>query len=235
LSSAFPAFFIITFERHIMTHRLSVFLSALALVLFLSSGRSPAQLHPAHEHGAARLNVVAEEGGFVADLESPLASFISFEHEPSTPEQRAEVADMVAKLARADEVFQTDAAAGCRLESLALSSANIPADLLGEYASKEPAGRGHDGGEAGHDHDGEEAGHDHDGEEAGRDHDHDGEVHGDLDAEYVFACSDGAKLAGLKVGLFELFPNLEEVEVQVAGAGGQSAAELTASSPELKW
>jgi hypothetical protein len=37
------------------------------------------------------------------------------------------------------------------------------------------------------------------------------------------------------VGLFEVFPGLEEIEVQMVTPKGQSAAELTASSPVLKW
>jgi hypothetical protein len=135
------------------------------------------------------------------------------------------VADMVAKLAKADELFKAPAAAGCKVESLSFSSENIPAELFGQYAAPE--------GEAENDHD-----HDHD----GHNHDHDGDhseegeaAHGDIEAKYVFKCSEVGKLNSLEIALFSSFSSLEEVEARVVSDKGQSSQELTAGSTLLKW
>jgi hypothetical protein len=126
-----------------MTNRSLVFCLALLSVLFLFPNVSAAQTHEAHEHGVAHMDVTVEDAGFEVELDSPLASFISFEHSPSTPEQTAEAGDMVAKLALADELFRTPAAAGCQVASISLRSANLPDDILGQYAAKGEIGRAH--------------------------------------------------------------------------------------------
>jgi hypothetical protein len=183
-------------------------------------GQALAQTHEAHEQGVARLDLAVEDGGFDIDIDSPLASFISFEHAPSTPEQRAEVSDMVAKLSQAGSLFETPAAAGCQVRSVSLSSENIPADLLGEFAAKPGAGEGHN-------HEASEADHDHDGE---GDH-----VHGDIEAGYVFECADISELNSLKVNLFSRFPGLTEIEARVVSDKGQASQELTPGQFELRW
>ncbi|MDR2386626.1 MAG: DUF2796 domain-containing protein [Deltaproteobacteria bacterium] len=206
-----------------------------------------AQTHAPHEHGLAVLDLAISEGSFELGLDGPLANFISFEHVPSTEAQKAEVTDMVAKLAKADELFKAPEAAKCKVKSIAFESANIPAELFGEYAAKEgsePADHDHDHGhEPPHAHDhGDEPPHAHDhghGDEPGHSHDHDhegeGGEHGDLEAAYVFECADISKLTSLEVNLFSTFQGLEEVEARVVSDQGQSAQELTASSKVLKW
>ena len=225
----------------------------LALVfssILLFSTSAMAQTHAAHEHGVATLDLAVSGSTFEVDLDGPLANFISFEHEPSTEAQKTEVAEMVAKLAKADELFKAPAEAKCGVKSVSLSSEKIPAELFGQYASKEEPGHGHEA-EAGHGHDhghdhGDEAGHGHDhghdhGDEAGHGHDHGhegeeaGAEHGDLEAAYVFECADAAKLTGLEIGLFGVFPSLLEVEARVVSDKGQSAQELTPSGNLLKW
>ena len=90
----------------------------------------PAFAHGAHEHGVARLNVAVDGSTVDIDLESPLANPLSFEHAPSTPEQRQAVQDMAVNLRRAENIFVFPAAAQCRLKSVTLESEALPADLL---------------------------------------------------------------------------------------------------------
>jgi hypothetical protein len=45
--------------------------------------------------------------------------------------------------------------------------------------------------------------------------------HADLDARYVFRCAAPAQLKGLEHGLFDAFPRIQRIEVQVAGPRGQ--------------
>jgi hypothetical protein len=199
-------------------------LALLASSFLLLSGQALAQPHAAHEHGVATLDLAIVADGFEVGLDGPLANFISFEHEPSTDDQKAEVAAMVDKLARAGELFRAPAEAGCRAKTISLGSGNIPAEYFGAYAAAE--GHGHEAGE-GH---GPEAGEDHEGDEGEAGHEH-----GDLEASYVFECSDPGRLTGLEIGLFGQFPALEEVEARVVGDQGQSASELTPGQTSLRW
>lgn len=50
--------------------------------------------------------------------------------------------------------------------------------------------------------------------------------HGDLDARWTFRCAAPARLLALQQGLFEAFPRLQRLTVQVAGPKGQSQATL---------
>jgi ABC-type Zn2+ transport system substrate-binding protein/surface adhesin len=186
------------------------------------------------------MNVVIESDGFEVELDGALAGFISFEHEPSTDAQRAEVKEMAAKLGQADNLFKAPAAAGCKAQEISLESEALPAELLAPYAADPDQGHSHGHGDHGHSHGPGEAGHSHGPGEGDHDHDHDdegeaGHSHADLEASFEFKCSKPGALASIEVGLFESFPGLEELRVQVLSPKGQSAAELTKASPVLKW
>ncbi|MFA7243531.1 MAG: DUF2796 domain-containing protein [Sulfuricellaceae bacterium] len=62
-----------------------------------------------------------------------------------------------------------------------------------------------------------------------------GDGHADLDAEFIFKCAQPGELRGLEVRLFDAFPNLRRLDVQVAGARGQSAAKLTPTQRRISW
>ncbi len=50
--------------------------------------------------------------------------------------------------------------------------------------------------------------------------------HADLDVRYAFTCANPDQLTTLKIGLFDAFPRLRKIEVQVAGARAQSRQTL---------
>ena len=212
----------------------------ISLLLCWLAGPALAQTHAPHEHGAAALNLAIEDDGFAVEIDGALAGFISFEHEPSTDAQKAEVKEMAAKFAKADEMFKAPAAAGCKVASIALKSAHLPADLLAPYAAA-PGGHGHGSGpnEADHHHD--DGDHDHGEAEHGHghdegDHEHDHGEHADLEAELDFKCDNAGALDSLALdGFFASFPLLEELEAQIVSPKGQSAAELTKGSAVAKW
>lgn len=52
------------------------------------------------------------------------------------------------------------------------------------------------------------------------------EEHADLDATFVFTCSQPDKLASIELGLFDAFKRIKRIEVQVAGPQGQSKQTL---------
>lgn len=57
--------------------------------------------------------------------------------------------------------------------------------------------------------------------------------HGDMDADYVFACQDAGRLVAIEVGLFKAFPSLQKIDVQVATPKGQLKRQLTRQDSRL--
>ncbi|MEF8714049.1 MAG: DUF2796 domain-containing protein [Accumulibacter sp.] len=62
-----------------------------------------------------------------------------------------------------------------------------------------------------------------------------GDGHADLDGEFVFRCEHPEALRALEVGLFQAFPRLKRLDVQVAGPRGQSAARLSPQQRNIAW
>lgn len=59
--------------------------------------------------------------------------------------------------------------------------------------------------------------------------------HADLDGEFVFVCKQPGKLHELKVKLFEVFPHLRQLKVEVATLKKQAAATLTTEQRRASW
>lgn len=62
-----------------------------------------------------------------------------------------------------------------------------------------------------------------------------GDSHADLDGEFVFRCEKPEALRDLEVAIFQGFPNLRRLDVQVAGPRGQSAARLSPQQRRIAW
>jgi hypothetical protein len=60
-------------------------------------------------------------------------------------------------------------------------------------------------------------------------------VHADLDGEFVFVCKQIGKLHDIEVKLFDTYPNLHQLKVEVATLNKQAAATLTADQPRASW
>jgi len=59
--------------------------------------------------------------------------------------------------------------------------------------------------------------------------------HADIDGEFVFACKQIGKLHDLEVKLFDAYPNLHQLKVEVATLKKQSSAKLTADQRRVSW
>jgi hypothetical protein len=59
--------------------------------------------------------------------------------------------------------------------------------------------------------------------------------HADLDGEFVFACKQAGKLHDLEVKLFDAFPNLHQLKVEVATLKKQSSDTLTPEQRRASW
>lgn len=59
--------------------------------------------------------------------------------------------------------------------------------------------------------------------------------HSELEATIRFHCTHPSALKGMKVMLFDAFPRLHRLDVQMITARGQSAARLTPKQRHLQW
>jgi len=66
----------------------------------------------------------------------------------------------------------------------------------------------------------------------GHDHEHE---HADLDGEFTFTCAQPGLLHSLEVKLFDAFPGLKRLDVEVATAKGQTAAKLDGKKRRIDW
>ena len=62
-----------------------------------------------------------------------------------------------------------------------------------------------------------------------------GDGHADIDGEYVLHCEHPEQLHDLELKLFDDFPNLHQMNVQVAGPRGQTSAKLSSTQRRVSW
>jgi hypothetical protein len=96
-------------------------ITAVAVLAFAASAEEQRQLG-AHEHGHGHLNIAIEAKSVAFELEVPGMDIVGFEHEPSTPEQRAAVAQAKATLAGGLALFKVPQAAGCSLNRVKVTA-----------------------------------------------------------------------------------------------------------------
>ncbi len=190
--------------------------SAFPAVLVLLGAGAPAlaqtgfrQLE-AHVHGVGHLGFVADGASLVAELETPLANLVGFEHAPETEAERQAYDDAVSELADPANLF--DLSRGqCALASVNMDQPDFSADdhhhedeHHHEDGHSEAAAEGHADHEM-HDHET----HDGDSEHA----------HADLRIEYQFECASLDRLDRIDVGLFDRYPGFQELDVLYVGDG----------------
>ena len=96
------------------------------LTLVLAATALSAAAHPqAHTHGLMTLDVAVDARSITLAIAAPLDSFLGFERAPRSAAERQRVADMVARLKAADQLFEPDAAAACQLSRVDLESAAL--------------------------------------------------------------------------------------------------------------
>ena len=193
-----------------------------------------AKAQDAHVHGEAVLQLVIDDTGALATFKSPAADIVGFERQPETDAEKQAVADALAKLSDFTALITLPEAAGCTID-----------DAHADF-EVEAAGDDHDDHE-GHEHHDEDEHHDehehHDEDEHHEDHDehehHDEDEmqaeggHAEFHAEFEMTCADTSSLTSLQTSVFDLFPSLEGLEVEVVTPAGQSGAELTPQSTEM--
>ena len=164
------------------------------------------QHHGAHQHGVANMNVSIENGDVELALEGALANFISFEYAPKSDAEIAEVKAMVKHFSQMNQLIVLPKDAKCELKDVDLASDVIEASLLGQT----------------HHHD------------KAHEHNHT-ETHGNLTVSAQWKCQSPEKLQQMNVQLFQYFPHLEHVEVQMITPKGQKSAELSSKNTVIQW
>jgi hypothetical protein len=174
--------------------------------------------HGVHQHGEGTLNVIVEGSELYLEFISPAADIVGFEHRPRNAAQENVLQEAMRRLQDGGRLFNPAALARCRL-----AEAEVTTDLID--MGKDDHGRQKDRGSHAHDH---EHGHDH--ERKGQDHD----IHADFEASYRFSCTQPASLDRLEVRIFEFFPALQEVRVQVVTGQGQKGVLIDRDNRDLR-
>ena len=214
---------------------------------------TPVRSADSHVHGGATLSIVSENDVVQIELETPLYNLLGFEYEPRSDAEKSKVSKVETSLAEPQTLIRFNEDAGCAFDApvskISLFDTHSDDDDHhheekynhdhSDHHENEEDVRGHDHqehhqdleGEYDHDHSNH-----HDTEAEADSHDHDehhehesGEGHKDVILTYSLTCQDIDKLETVKVELFEVFPNLTELELVYLGPSQQMSAILTPS------
>ena len=211
--------------------------SAIALTVLANSAWAEEKRHAdAHEHGHGTFQMVIEDDHVLVEMTVPAFDVIGFEHAPSTPAQRATMADAAAAFGRPDSLFSMPEGAACAIGQIeigfgATGGHRHDHDGHEEHGDDDHGDEKHDdhAHEDEHDHDKHDD-HAHEDEHDPDGHKHDGHkdetTHSEVTAFYRLACTDTDALDRIEFGYFAAFPNAEELEVVILSATGQSAGDV---------
>ena len=192
--------------------------------------------HGAHEHGHGTLDVAVEGEDLVIEFRIPAVNAVGFEHAPSSDAEREAVRQALARFGDAVAVLVPSPDAECEPERAEAGFSGMDHGGSGEDRERHEED-GHAHGEDGDTRDKDEDerhGHDHDhdehqdgGPESGEpDADSGAEAHSELHAAYHFHCHAPERLDRIRVRVFELLHDAEEIEVRVVTPALQKAVDL---------
>jgi hypothetical protein len=209
----------------------------------------------AHVHGHGRLNIAVDGKKVLIGLEVPGMDIVGFEHEASTPKERAAIPEAKAKLANALALFKPEANARCELQQVRVSLEAGNEEEHGKEAkdaapAATPASRPKEAGhedkheqspEHGQEQKAQPAGeHEHEqgqGQQAAAASGHEDEAghhhHSEFHAEYALICQAPHKLTSMTFDYFNAFSGAQELDVSVITPKGQSSYEVKRGKPTL--
>lgn len=192
-----------------MKYYVSLVMTSIAVSLPVAAIAETPSAHElgAHVHGVATLQVAVDAKVLSLSFSSPLDNLLGFERKARNQAEVAQVQNMINQFYKTN-LFVPSKAAQCKLQSIDLESVVIKKKVIKK--KPQPASTKQ------HSHE----------EEAG---------HADLDADLIYQCNDVKSLRDLQVNLFKVFPNLHQLNVEIASARGQSAAKLTPSNNQIVW
>ncbi len=207
--------------------RLIVMTAALSLSAPLALAEEKRDLD-AHEHGVGALNIAFEGEDVAIEFEAPGADIVGFEHAATHAEDRAKIDAAIAALAKPLELFRLPDAAECSLVAAEVELHGEEDDDHDDH--EEHANEDHHG-----DDDHNDSHHDEHAEEhAEDDHDeHESASHTEFHAEYQLACAAPGAIDRIEFGYFDVFPNAEELEIQLISDKGSKSFEVERGSTVL--
>jgi hypothetical protein len=212
---------------HLSKYTINLLILCLFIYVFICLGPAHAgekRHHGAHVHGVANLNIAIEGHHLHIEFTSPAANIVGFEHHPHTEKQKSAVDDALKKLQKGESLFLLSPEAKGRM-----AESSVTSDITQEEAHAED--------ESTHTH----AKHDHHADD-GHKHEkgkhapngHKDEHHSDFSAAYIFDCREPGSLSRIEVKLFDVFPGIDHINVQVISPTGQTAMKLTAKNNLIK-
>ena len=157
----------------------------------------------AHEHGTVRLDVALDGAQLVIALDAPLDNLLGFERAPRTDAERKAAASLLNRLRQpglSQALWGLSPAAQCSLRQ-----SQVLAPMLATVAVAPLApNRAKPTAPA--------------------------DDHADLEAHFEYTCANPAALRQLDLGLFDTYPRIQRINVQVAGPQGQR--KLTLKRPQ---
>lgn len=207
-----------------------LFVSVMGLGLIYGAAYVSAEqiaTHGAHEHGRAKLMLVAEKQQLTLQFESPAMNIVGFEHEAKTKEQKTLIREAVNTLAKADALF--DIVGGqCKFSKASVDS---PFSEDAAHKDHDDKGREHEK----HDHDKHKHDeHEHDKHDKHDEHADEAE-HREYTVEYQATCQSIDNIEQIDFTLLKAFSGIEVLEVQYIHAGKQGAARLNANQTVLRF
>lgn len=197
------------------SHKITT-LALASLALTLPSHNAIASEFDAHEHGSAALEIAIDANTIEMRFESPAVNIVGFEYTTDDDQQQLLITKAKNNLSDFDAIFQLAGDVSCKIVQ---SSAN--------WLTKHEEEEHEEGHEEEHEEDHEEE-HEEDHEEAPS------AEHAEFIAEYQLECNQLNNLTAIKVNLFEFFPAIADLDVQVIYAGGQIKQELNVNNTLIK-
>ncbi|MGL1931034.1 MAG: DUF2796 domain-containing protein [Desulfotalea sp.] len=201
----------------------------LLLIVVLSSNLTTgvsivmAEEHEPHVHGIANLNIALQDDELLIEFKSPGMNIVGFEHQAQNKKEEDVLEKAIATLKLNNSLFLFPEAAKCTVHDITIHSDQMEHDSHGET---------HDAnGAIDDDHHGEEIAH----EDSEHHHDdHGGEMtHSEFTGEYHFKCQNPEKLDELNVAMFEVFPGIEKIDVQLFTSTNKTAYSLNSKNTTL--
>ena len=192
-------------------------LALTSLMLTLPSHHALAIDLDAHEHGSASLNIAIDSSTIAMRFESPAVNIVGFEYTTEDAQQQLLIKQAKNNLSNFDAIFQLAGAVSCQTVQ---SSAN--------WVTKPKEGHEEE-------HEENEENEEHEEHEEHEDHDKAPSAeHAEFIAEYHLECTQLNNLTTINVNLFEFFPAISDLDVQVIYSGGQIKQELNVINTLIK-
>lgn len=162
-----------------------------------------------HLHGFAKMDIASEGSKIEVMFSSPQYNIVGFEHPAVSREDQEQLTRAKHQLEEVDALIQFSQEAECRADQVRIEFA--------VEVEREGSRTEFDLNKIEHAHDEHE-----------HEHEHEAEGHQNILAHYRFICANPAALRQLRVGMFSVFPKLQQLDLNLLSDHGAKKFELNA-------